>query len=157
MSSKKQITANRRNGVTSNGPVSTEGKAVSAKNSLKHGLTSSREVLMPNEDSTVFATFCEHLRAELNPGGELESVLTERIIGVAWRLRRLGQIEAGILTWRYYEVPLERAGERATKYNFHDKLSRDLEEHALTPAELEERKQALAEQQQHRSAQETDL
>jgi len=34
---------------------------------------------------------------------------------------------------------------------------RALEEHALTPAELEERKQALAEQQQHRLAQKVDL
>jgi hypothetical protein len=157
MSSEEQIAANRRNGEASNGPVSTEGKAISAQNSLKHELTS-REVLMPNEDGEAFAAFCERLRAELNPGGELESVLAERIIGLPWRLRRLGKIEAGILTWRYYEIQAKRAGEKVSKQIGKSDIKRQSE--SIDKREILDRDQherALTEQQEHRSAQESAL
>ena len=96
MSSQEQIDANRQNGALSNGPATPEGKAASSKNALKHGLLS-REILLPNEDPSAFAQFSDNLVAALKPIGELESVLVDRIIGLGWRLRRLSQIEAGIL------------------------------------------------------------
>ncbi len=34
----KQIAANRRNAARSTGPISAAGKAIAARNSLKHGL-----------------------------------------------------------------------------------------------------------------------
>ncbi len=112
---------------------------------------------MPNENAGAFATFCERLRKELNPGGELESLLAEQIIGIAWRLRRLGKIEAGILTWRYYEIQIERSQDKADKHSIGNKISSDIGEYNLKPAEQEERKRALAKRQEHRSAQESDL
>lgn len=33
------------------------------------------------------------------PVGALESLLADRIVATAWRLRRLGRVEAGILDW----------------------------------------------------------
>ncbi len=47
-----QDEANRRNGRLSRGRKTPGGKAVSAKNALKHGLLS-REVLLPDEDNGV--------------------------------------------------------------------------------------------------------
>ena len=41
--------------------------------------------------------FAECVRAELQPVGEVEALLVDRIIASAWRLRRLVKVETGIL------------------------------------------------------------
>ena len=97
MSSELQRDANRRNAQRSRGPNTEEGKTVSSKNSLKHGLLS-RDVVLPDEDAKAFAQLANRLGDALDPVGELELVLADRIIGLVWRLGRLGKIEAGILT-----------------------------------------------------------
>ena len=58
----------------------------------------------------------ERLSAELQPIGELENLLVDRIIAAQWRLRRLGRVEAGIFTWQHYEELAERAQEEARSY-----------------------------------------
>jgi DNA helicase HerA-like ATPase len=52
---------------------------------------------MSNEDLSEFGQFAEGFREEHTPVGETESFLVERIIGLAWRLRRAGCIEIEIL------------------------------------------------------------
>jgi hypothetical protein len=64
-------------------------------NANKHGLRS-QEVLLPGEDGEALKELDENLRAELQPVGELENLLVDRIIAAHWRLRRLGRVEAGI-------------------------------------------------------------
>src|SRR5580698_3814974 len=98
-----QDDANRRNGRLSGGRKTPGGKAVSAKNALKHGLLS-REVLLTDEDAGAFAQLGRRLGEALDPVGELELVLTERIIRLVWRLRRVDKIEAGILTWQQFKI-----------------------------------------------------
>jgi hypothetical protein len=95
MTSEKQIRANRRNALKSTGPKTPEGKAAVRLNARTHGLLS-REVLLPGEDEEAFKGLAENLRAELQPVGELENLLVDRIIAAHWRLRRLGRVEAGI-------------------------------------------------------------
>jgi hypothetical protein len=92
---------------------------VSARNSLKHGLLS-REVLLPDEDPQAFVELAKRLGEALAPDGELELVLTDRIIGLFWRLRRLSKIEAGVFAWdragimkRRAETKSERAEQKA--------------------------------------------
>jgi hypothetical protein len=114
MSSPEQIEANRLNGMQSSGPKTTEGKAASRMNALTHGLLS-REVLLPNEDGEAFDVVSDRCRAELNPQSELESMLVDRIIGLAWRLSRLGRIEVGILRWQHFAALADRAGAKAAK------------------------------------------
>jgi hypothetical protein len=107
-----QDEANRRNGRLSRGRKTPGGKAVSAKNALKHGLLS-REVLLTDEDSGAFAQLGRRLGEALDPVGELELVLSERIIRLVWRLRRVDKIEAGILTWQQFKVldgPTKKGG-----------------------------------------------
>jgi hypothetical protein len=111
MSTQEQIEANRQNGKLSKGPKTAEGKAVSANNARKHGLLSV-DIVPPTEDNEKFSEFAERLHEELKPESELESMLVERIIAMAWRLRRLGTIEAGILIWQYGKVLAERANEQ---------------------------------------------
>jgi hypothetical protein len=95
MTSDRKAEANRRNALKSTGPKTPEGKAAVRLNALTHGLLS-REVLLPGEDEDALRELAESLRAELQPVGELEDVLVDRIISLLWRLRRLGRVEAGI-------------------------------------------------------------
>jgi len=101
MTSDKKTEANRRNALQSTGPKTPEGKAAVRLNALKHGLLS-RETLLPGEDEEALRELGERLRGELQPVGELENLLVERIIASYWRLRRLGRVEAGIFAWELY-------------------------------------------------------
>lgn len=86
MSSEKQIEANRLNALK--GGVKTEaGKAAVRLNAVSHGLLS-REVLLPGENGFKLAALRRQYLEELQPEGELETLLVERIVSSAWRLRR---------------------------------------------------------------------
>ena len=95
MTSDKQIQANRRNALKSTGPKTPEGKAAVRLNARTHGLRS-QEVLLPTENEAAFTELSAHLRAELQPAGELENLLVDGIVAAHWRLRRLRRVEAGI-------------------------------------------------------------
>lgn len=104
MSTQKQIRANRSNARKSTGPKTPEGKAKVSKNALKHGLTSEC-VLIPGEDPQELEAFREALLADLAPEGALEELSAEWFIAYAWRLRRVGRMEAevvasGLERWR---------------------------------------------------------
>jgi hypothetical protein len=90
MTSTRKSEANRRNALKSTGPKTPEGKAAVRLNAIKHGLLS-REVLLPGEDEDALRVLAESLRAELQPVGELEYLLVDRITSLLWRLRRLGR------------------------------------------------------------------
>lgn len=78
-----------------------EVKAAVRHNALKHGLLS-QEVLLPREDEAALKKLSERLRAELQPVGELESLLVDRIVATTWKLRRLGRVETGIFAFELY-------------------------------------------------------
>jgi hypothetical protein len=115
MTSPKQERANRRNSQKSTGPKTQEGKAAVHLNAVKHGLLS-QEVLLPDEDGAAIEELGERVRAELQPVGELEGLLADRIVAAYWRLRRLGRVEAGIFAWEHYEELIERAQGEAQTY-----------------------------------------
>src|SRR5919107_1812212 len=115
MASKKQIEANKRNALKSSGPKTPEGKATARLNATKHGLLS-QEILLPGEDEATLKELGERLRAELQPVGEMESLLVERIIAAYWRLRHLGRVEAGIFAWELYGELAKRAWQDAKTY-----------------------------------------
>src|SRR3712207_9186034 len=98
MTSERKVEANRKNALKSTGPKTPEGRDAVRLNALKHGLLS-REILLPGEDEAALQELGERLRAELQPIGELEDLLVDRIISLFWRLRRLGRVEAGTFAW----------------------------------------------------------
>ena len=85
------------------------------QNALRHGLLSA-EMLMPGEDEAALKELSEHLRDELQPNGELEGLLVERVIAAAWRRRRLGRVEADIFAWERLEELAQRAELEARAY-----------------------------------------
>jgi hypothetical protein len=70
---------------------------------------------MPSEDEHEFAQFAEGFRADHEPVGETESFLVERIIGLAWRLRRAGRLETDILGAQTSGVPALREGTKSAR------------------------------------------
>ena len=113
MTSEKKAQSNRRNALKSTGPKTPEGKAAIRLNALKHGLLS-REILLPGEDEDALRELGERLRDELQPVGELENLLVDRIISAYWRLRRLGRVEAGVFIWELYGELERRAHEEVS-------------------------------------------
>lgn len=115
MTSDKKAQANRRNALKSTGPKTPEGKAAVRYNAMKHGLLST-DILLPGEDEAALKELSEHLRDQLQPVGELERLLVDRIISSTWRLRRLGRVEAGIFAWQFYGELADRAQQEAKDY-----------------------------------------
>jgi hypothetical protein len=94
--SAKRIAANRENAKRSTGPKTPEGKAVARLNAMKHGIFSEMTVV-DFEDEDDLEVFGRRMRAELAPVGELELALADRLVSLAWRIRRLTGIEGELL------------------------------------------------------------
>jgi len=93
MASEARILANRLNAQKSTGPRTAEGKAAVSQNAVKHGLTA-RSVVVSGEDPGQFEFYRERMLDELDPVGEVEFSLAERIVGLSWRLRRAEKLQA---------------------------------------------------------------
>jgi len=97
MPTAKQRAANRQNAQKSTGPKTPEGKAEVSLNAVKHGLLS-RYTLLSDEDEAVLVELGKRLRTHLQPVGELEVLLVDRIVTAAWWLRRLHAVETHVFT-----------------------------------------------------------
>ena len=153
MTSEKKAEANRQNALKSTGPKTPEGKAAVRLNALKHGLRS-EEILLPGEDEEALRELGERLRDELQPVGELENLLVDRIISAYWRLRRLGRVETGIFAWERSEELAERAEREAQRYESDevDALGMAL----IMITDVERREEALSRARRMRSEQEDE-
>ena len=54
--------------------------------------------------------------SELGPAGELEAVLVDRIVSLAWRLQRTGRVETGLFVRNDLAERAERASNRAEEH-----------------------------------------
>ena len=104
MTTETKAAASRRNGARSQGPRTPAGKARSAANALRHGLTAETLVVIPGEDAGELEALAARMRATLAPEGELEERLVERVVGLVWRLRRAGRVEGEVLRARGTEA-----------------------------------------------------
>ena len=93
--SQKQLEANRWNAKLG-GVKTEEGKEISKYNALKHGILS-KEVLLGSEDEGSLIELGKRIRAEIKPVGEIELILTDRIIANIWRLRRFLEVERKVM------------------------------------------------------------
>jgi len=113
--SDKQLAANRLNAQKSRGPRTPEGKAHVSKNARKHGLTG-RDIVLPNERAEDYDSFREGLLTDLAPSGPLEEMLSDRIVSVAWRLRRVPMFEASLHRRAYQASRVEQASKEVKKF-----------------------------------------
>ena len=92
MSTTAQIKANQQNAQKSTGPQTAEGKAVVSQNAIKHGLFAA-EAVITGENPADYEAFHDQFLAELVPVGMVESMMAERIVSLAWRLRRAERMQ----------------------------------------------------------------
>jgi len=94
--SEKQLAANRRNAQKSTGPQTPEGRAIASHNSTTHGLTS-KAIVIEGENLSELKNFRLKMFDELNPVGPMETMLSERIITLAWRLFRADRCQSAAI------------------------------------------------------------
>jgi len=92
-----KVAANRRNAQKSTGPKTLSGKAIASMNALKHGLCA-RKPLIPGENEADFVRFTTEWVDELRPSGARQSMCAEQAILAAWQIRRVPQLEAGLMS-----------------------------------------------------------
>jgi hypothetical protein len=105
MRTRKQIEASRRNGARSRGPTTAEGKARSALNATRHGL-SSRVVVLANESSDTFDGLLQACIEHWRPATAAELILVHDIAGARWRIHRALAMESATLD---HEMDRQRA------------------------------------------------
>jgi hypothetical protein len=96
MPSERQLAANRRNG-RKGGPKTEAGKHRSRLNSLKHGLSSSTLVVLPEEHQHEYEEVLRGFRDSFKPHDDAEDALVLRLAQAHWRSLRSRRIETGML------------------------------------------------------------
>jgi hypothetical protein len=104
MTTARQATTNAENAKLSTGPRTEEGRAASAQNALKHGL-SARKYLLPDEDPAEFEDFVADARETYRPANRQEDEMVVQIAISTLRLRRLGRAECSTFS----TIPLEQS------------------------------------------------
>ena len=90
--SERKRAANRANAQKSTGPRTAAGKVRVSLNALTHGMTAQAAVL-PFENRDHFEKFAAALRADLEPRGFLQTLMAERLVDLAWKLRRVAKAQ----------------------------------------------------------------
>jgi hypothetical protein len=81
------------------GTQSIAGKPMSSQNALKHGLLAKNPVL-PDESQGDYDAFRASIIVQLAPQGAYEEFLARRVADCAWRLQRVGALEACVINQR---------------------------------------------------------
>ena len=114
--SSAQSEASCVNGAKSTGPTSDAGKARSALNGVRHGLSGRTFFLLPDEDPAEFAAHEAMWLAEWRPQGQAERDLTALAIRALWREMRADRLEAVILADLFgADAAADEAERRAAK------------------------------------------
>jgi hypothetical protein len=93
MSTTAQLNANRANARKSTGPRSTEGKAASRFNALKHGMDAA-SIVIPGEDPAAYEAISDEYHRQFDPQTALEQFHVDTLIRSDWQKRRLQRTEA---------------------------------------------------------------
>lgn len=98
MTTEKQIDANKQNALLSTGAITEEGKAIVAKNAIKHGVFVKDLIVSSEagrENIEEYLQIQNGLIESLNPVGQMEQLLAEKIAVDFWRIKRVLRYETG--------------------------------------------------------------
>jgi len=108
MSTQAQTSANRKNAQSSTGPKTAEGKAKSSQNAVKNGFFAKNDVIS-GEDPALYEAHRQDIYDEYAPLTPTESVLTQRIASLTWRLMRADRLQTTVvntLVTEYHTKPM---------------------------------------------------
>ena len=114
--SSKKAASNRRNAQHSTGPRTPNGRAASARNALRHGLSAMTLTVMPGESHKDLDQLSETIRNEWKPSGDHETFLVDQMISARWRLQRLARWEAEAIDEAIEPPTRFFSGEDATRW-----------------------------------------
>jgi hypothetical protein len=132
MATERQIEANRRNAARSTGPRSVAGKAVVARNALKHGAFATLPVVLGYERESDWQDHRAGILRSLAPAGLLETRLAERAALLLWRLDRVARCETAAIA-----VGLEEAADERDPTALEELTERDCDRVRLKKASEE--------------------
>jgi len=105
MATQAQTNANRENAKKSTGPRTQQGKTISSRNSLVHGMTSGK-FLPPDADPQEFLQLFDQFRARFQPFDEVEDALVERLVAAEFKMRTVRYADAGLFHYQAETNPI---------------------------------------------------
>jgi hypothetical protein len=99
MTTQRQIDANRLNSLKSTGPTSIEGREISRRNALKHGL-SGKGIVLPEKEAEVIAQRKAEWKESFRPENELDVWLVEQVAVASVQVERC-QAQEDVLREQY--------------------------------------------------------
>ena len=109
MTTEKQKKSNQENALLSTGPITEKGKAIVAKNAIKHGIFTNDLVIEKGdgkEKKQEYLELLNNLIDCLNPQGQLEYLLVEKIAVDFWRPHRVLRFETASIRL-YLDVAID--------------------------------------------------
>lgn len=97
LTKEQRAAISRANGAKSRGPKTVEGKAISSRNAMRHGLTARKIIISAMESESEYSRFQAMLKQQLAPQDALQAVWVDKVITGLWRARRAGLEEALIV------------------------------------------------------------
>src|SRR5688572_17806304 len=97
MRSAAQVEASKKNGAKSKGPVTTEGRARSSQNAVRHGLTSHKSVIIDGESKEEWEQFQHEFLVKFQPRDFVEERIVIEMAVCRWRLERIWKMQVSIL------------------------------------------------------------
>ena len=103
------------NAKRSTGPNTKDGKKISSRNAVTHGLTG-QAVVLPYEDAALYDRLVQRFCRDYNPVGDRETELVQSLADTQWRLNRIPSLESGIYARAHAEfVAAQRASVKADR------------------------------------------
>jgi len=97
MTSELKSETSRANGAKSRGPITAEGKEISSRNSLDHGFTAKKTILLECENQGQFQKMLSDYTVTYQPGSAVEEDLVSEMVACRWRMQRLRLIETALI------------------------------------------------------------
>jgi hypothetical protein len=116
MATKAQMNANRENARKSTGPRTPEGKTISSRNSLVHGMTSGK-FLPPDTDPNEFFQLLDQYREHFQPVDQVEDALVERLAAAEFKMRSVRYLDAGLFNFQARDNPMPQQHDKAGRAN----------------------------------------
>jgi hypothetical protein len=97
MTSELKSATSRANGAKSRGPKTPETRDKSSRNSLDHGFTAKKTIVLKCENEEEFQEMLRDYVATYEPGSPVEMALVNEMVAASWRMQRLRMIETALL------------------------------------------------------------